>query len=55
MRITKVKIATTTKTKYVDSKVKKGKKYYYKVRTVRTGNGTAYSAYTGVKGTGKVK
>ena len=49
------KIATTTKTKYVDSKVKKGKKYYYKVRTVRTGNGTAYSAYTGVKGTGKVK
>lgn len=49
------KIATTTKTKYVDSKVKKGKKYYYKVRTVRTSNGTAYSAYTGVKGTGKVK
>ncbi len=49
------KIATTTKTKYVDTKVKKGKKYYYKVRTVRTGNGTAYSAYTGAKRTGKVK
>ena len=49
------KIAATTKTKYVDSKVKKGKQYYYKVRTVRTGNGTAYSAYTGAKRTGKVK
>lgn len=49
------KIATTTKTKYVDSKVKKGKKYYYKVRTVRTGSGTVYSAYTGAKRTGKVK
>lgn len=49
------KIATTTKTKYVDTKVKKGKKYYYKVRTVRTGNGTVYSSYTGAKRTGKVK
>ena len=39
----------------MDTKVKKGKKYYYKVRTVRTGNGTAYSAYTGAKRTGKVK
>lgn len=49
------KIATTTKNKYVDTKAKKGKKYYYKVRTVRTGNGTVYSAYTGAKRTGKVK
>ena len=49
------KIATTTKTKYVDTKAKKGKKYYYKVRTVRTGNGTVYSAYTSAKRTGKVK
>ena len=49
------KIAATTKTKYVDTKAKKGKKYYYKVRTVRTGSGTVYSAYTGAKRTGKVK
>ena len=49
------KIATTTTTKYVDTKAKKGKKYYYKVRTVRTGSGTVYSAYTGAKRTGKVK
>lgn len=49
------KIATTTKTKYVDTKAKKGKKYYYKVRSVRTGNGTAYSSYTSAKRTGKVK
>ena len=49
------KIATITKNKYVDTKAKKGKKYYYKVRTVRTGSGTAYSSYTGAKRTGKVK
>ena len=49
------KIAATTKTKYVDTKAKKGKQYYYKVRTVRTGSGTVYSAYTGAKRTGKVK
>lgn len=49
------KIATTTKTKYVDQKVKKGKKYYYKVRTVRTGNGTVRSAFTSPKYTAKVK
>lgn len=49
------RIAATTKTKYVDNKAKKGKQYYYKVRTVRTGSGTVYSAYTGAKRTGKVK
>lgn len=49
------KVATTTKTKYVDKKVKKGKKYYYKVRSVRTGNGTVRSSYTGAVKTGKVK
>ena len=49
------KIATTTGAKYVDKKVKKGKKYYYKVRSVRTGNGTVKSSYTGAKRTGKVK
>lgn len=49
------KIATTSKTKYVDKKVKKRKKYYYKVRSVRTGNGTVRSSYTGAKLTGKVK
>ncbi len=30
------RIATTTRLKYVDKKVKKGKRYYYKVRSVRT-------------------
>ena len=30
------KIATTKKTKYVDKKAKKGKRYYYKVRCIRS-------------------
>ena len=49
------KIATTTKAKYVDKKVKKGKRYYYKVRSVRTGHGTVYSAFSAIKRSKKVK
>ena len=50
------KVATTAKLKITDKKkLKKGKKYYYKVRAVRTGNGTVRSAFTGAKQSGKVK
>ena len=50
------KVKTTTKLKYVDKKVKKGKKYYYKVRAKRSaGNGTVYSSYRGPIKTKKVK
>ena len=46
------KIAVTSKTKYVDKKVKKGKRYYYKVRTLR---GKLASKYTAPVRSGKVK
>ena len=49
-------IKTTKKTKYIDRKVKKGKKYYYKVRTKRIKNDTTiYSSYRGPIKTKKVK
>ena len=50
------KVATTAKLKITDKKkLKKGRKYYYKVRTVRTGNGTVRSGFTSPKRSGKVK
>jgi len=39
-------IGSTTKTKYKDKKVKKGKKYYYKVQSIRAINGTITSSYS---------
>ena len=47
------KIGTTTGSKYVDKKAKKGKKYYYKLRTYRTTG--LYSKYTSPVRSGKVK
>lgn len=49
------KIATTTKTKYVDKKVKKGKKYYYKVKSVRSVTNTITSSYSKIAKSKKVK
>jgi len=49
------KVATTSKTKYIDKKVKKGKKYYYKVKSYRSVHGTVTSNYSSVKRSGKVK
>ena len=50
-------IKTTTAKKYVDKKVKKGKRYYYKVKAVRSAahKGTIYSGFTAAKRTKKVK
>ncbi len=48
-------IKTTTATKYVDKKVKKGKKYYYKVKSVRTVIGTVNSVYSKIVRSKKVK
>lgn len=51
------KVATISGKKYTDKKVKRGKRYYYKVRALRgNGNsGIAYSSYTAPKRSGKVK
>lgn len=49
------KIATTENRAFVDKKVKKGKRYYYKVRAVRAGNGTVVGAFTAPKQSGKVR
>lgn len=49
------KVATTANRAFVDKKVKKGKRYYYKVRAVRAGNGTIYGAFTAPKKSGKVR
>lgn len=51
------KVATVSGQKYTDKKVKRGKRYYYKVRALRgNGNsGIAYSSYTAPKRSGKVK
>jgi len=49
------KIATTKKTTYVDKKVKKGKKYYYKVKAVRSVTNTITSSYSKVATSKKVK
>lgn len=44
----KYKLVKTTKyRKFVDKKVKKGKRYYYKIRAVRTVRGTVKSAFSG--------
>jgi hypothetical protein len=47
----KVKTVTSAKTvKYTKSSLKKGKTYYFKVRTYRTVNGKkVYSAYSSIK------
>lgn len=49
------KIKTTTSRKYVDRKVKRGKRYYYKVKSIRTGKGTIKSVYSKVVRSNKVK
>lgn len=49
------RFATTAKKSFVDKKVKKGKRYFYKVRAVRAGNGTIYGAFTAPKQSGKVR
>ena len=49
------KIATTKKTKYVDKKVKKGKKYFYKVKSVRNYNKTVTSKFSKIAKSKKVK
>ena len=43
------KIKTTTSRKYVDRTVKKGRTYYYKVKSVRTGKGTVKSSFSSRK------
>ena len=48
-------IKTTTKTKYVDKKVKKGKRYYYKVKSIRTVIGTVNSGYSKIVRSKKVR
>ena len=47
----KIKTITSGKTvKYINTKRKKGTRYYYKMRTYRTVNGTrVYSAYSSIK------
>lgn len=49
------RIATTANSAFVDKKVKKGRRYFYKVRAVRTGNGTIYGAFIAPKQSGKVR
>ena len=53
------KVATlkkNTKVKFVNKNLKKGKKYFYKVRTFTKVNGkTYYGKYTSVKATKKIK
>ncbi len=50
-------IATISGNKYTDKKVKKGKRYYYKVKAKRgtSATGIAYSSYTSAKKSGKIK
>jgi hypothetical protein len=49
------KVAATKKTGYTDKAVKRGKAYYYKVKSVRAKYGTIRSIYTRVAASGKVK
>ena len=49
------KIGTAKKTSYTDKKAKKGKKYYYQVKSVRTGSGTVRSGSSACAASGKVK
>ena len=49
------RVATTSSRKFVDKKVKKGKRYYYKVRAVRCWNVTVFGSYTSPKRSGKVR
>lgn len=51
------KIKTTSKKKFVDKKVKRGKRYYYKVRAIKgsSSTGKAYSKYTSPKRSKKVR
>ena len=49
------KVKTTNSRKFVDKKVKKGKTYYYKVRSVRTVSGTIRSSFSKAKSSGKIK
>lgn len=52
------KIATVKGTSYTNKGLKKGKKYYYKVRALRykgADYGTAYGSYSTAKRSGKVK
>jgi len=48
-------IGSTTSSKYTDRKVKKGRKYYYKCRTMRNVHGKIYSSYSKVVKCKKVK
>ena len=48
-------IAKTSAVKYVDKTAKKGKRYYYKVRTVRTTRGTVKSGYSSTVRSATVK
>lgn len=49
-------LSKNTKTKFVNKKLKKGKKYFYKVRTFTKVNGKKYyGKYTAVKATKKIK
>ena len=49
------RVKVTSARKFVDKKVKKGKRYYYKVKTVRTEHNTIKSGFSAVKRSGKVK
>ena len=49
------KIGTSKTTKHVDKKAKKGKTYYYKVKTVRNVSGKVTSGFSAAAKSGKVK
>ncbi len=48
-------VKTTTSKSYTNTGLKKGKRYYYKVKAVRTSRGTIYGAYSTAKRSGTVK
>jgi hypothetical protein len=49
------KVKTTSGTSFTDRHVRKGKKYYYKVRSVRSVRNTIRSSFSSVKKSGKVR